>query len=77
MVMNTEPYIVKFNEWNSPIWYKNFVRSLPLKKSIVAEYDQIRSELEKYNATLMTQGNYPSIWFHSEQDYTYFLLRWS
>lgn len=78
--MTTEPYIVQLN-WlytNTPTWWLNFIHSLPLVKSADAYWNQIAQELVKYNGTLfMEVADRPAVWFDSEADYAWFVLRWS
>lgn len=80
MGVTTEPYIVAVN-WlytNTPDWWLNFVRSLPLVKSNDEYWNQIAAELVKYNGTLfMEVAGRPAVWFGSEADYVWFLMKWA
>lgn len=78
--MTTEPYIVQMN-WlytNTPTWWNNFIRSLPLVKSNDVFWAQIAEELVQYNGALFMEFiGKPAVCFDSEADYAWFVLRWS
>lgn len=89
-MISGQPYIITVNLANllesNPTWWDNFSNSLPLSTSHSALpwRSNIDIELKKYNARLLDNrsGGYSMyspmvIQFDTDQDRTYFLLKWS
>lgn len=56
-----------------PQWMLNFFESLP----VTADADLVNSELSKYRARYAREKYVLTITFDSEQDYAWFVIKWT
>lgn len=60
-----------------PIFWKNYVRSLPSETDIYVTHDEIHHDLKKYEAVYSENlENSPMLIFKTEQDAMRFILSW-
>lgn len=70
-------HVSKFSN-QAPIWWMNFLRSLPLIKSNSAFHSMINTNLKKWNAVYLEHSvERPTIIFDTEKDAAIFIFKWS